>query len=144
MRVCERKRRKMPATEGDFETQWTSVPVCPHCGQQDADWWDCKHALQDDGDTDTFECSSCGKSYTATICIDVSFSTEKRQVTIKKVLKRKEKHIAWLESEEGRTSLGNKFVEAELARVKAEHAQLKVEVCVLQANGEWEVEDAGS
>ena len=64
------------AEEEEFDTDWTSLPKCPHCGAEDQDWWDGlghKH----DGDDWEVDCAWCDKQYIATMHITYDFSTVK-------------------------------------------------------------------
>jgi hypothetical protein len=60
-----------------INTDSTDAPVCPHCGANDYDWWD-GIGNKDDGDSWTHNCGSCGQDYKVTMCVSVSFSTEKQ------------------------------------------------------------------
>ena len=55
--------------------EWTDVPICPHCGQSDQDWWD-GLPPKNDGDTWTAECGNCGQEYTVTMCVTATFDTK--------------------------------------------------------------------
>lgn len=55
--------------------EWTEVPVCPHCGQKDTDWWD-GSKLNGDGDTEEMACAICGGLYEVRMCIETSFCTK--------------------------------------------------------------------
>ena len=52
----------------------TDEIVCPHCGYEMSDSWEC-HLLPDD--EQILECSECGEKYKATCVITVEYSTEK-------------------------------------------------------------------
>lgn len=57
-------------------TEYTEVPVCPHCEHLDDDWHDLSF-LRKDGDSTETDCVGCGKPMKVTMHIEVSFSTEK-------------------------------------------------------------------
>lgn len=62
--------------DGEFDTCYTSVPMCPHCGYEDEDWAD--GIFPDiDGECIHTECDDCGKSYVLESNISISFSTYK-------------------------------------------------------------------
>jgi hypothetical protein len=58
----------------EHETDNTDVPVCPHCGEEDHDWWD---GLEPKNDSDEWECEchSCGKTYIVSMCVTTTFSS---------------------------------------------------------------------
>ena len=56
-------------------TQYTNLPTCPRCGDQDQNWWD-GGGLNNDGDEVVHDCGSCGKSYLVTIEVTPTFCTE--------------------------------------------------------------------
>lgn len=57
-------------------TEYTEVPMCPHCNHPDDDWHDMS-SLRNDGDSTETDCVQCNKPMEVTLHIDVSFSTEK-------------------------------------------------------------------
>ena len=59
-----------------YDTDWTTFPTCPHCGEDDQDWWDCLEP-KNDGDEWNVECCSCDKEYKVTMSVSVHFTTEK-------------------------------------------------------------------
>jgi hypothetical protein len=60
----------------EFDTKWTTFPVCPHCGKADQDWWDgLSHKW--DGDSWEVNCGFCMKEYQVTISVDTTFDTKK-------------------------------------------------------------------
>lgn len=58
-----------------LKTIATSVPICPHCGWEDEDWWDGKGQLAD-GDEYEQRCCNCQKSFTVLYEIEFYFTTE--------------------------------------------------------------------
>lgn len=52
------------------------VPVCPHCGDRDHDWWDGTD-LKGDGDDEVVRCGLCQNEYRTTLSISYRFTTEK-------------------------------------------------------------------
>jgi hypothetical protein len=58
----------------EYETEWTPVPVCPHCGETNEDWWD-GTKMRNDGDEEVAECGSCEKLYDVVMCVEVTFRT---------------------------------------------------------------------
>jgi len=67
----------------DIDTEYTTAPVCPHCGHRDYDWWDGSD-LQNDGDQSDTECGSCEEPMRIIMTVDVSFCSEKRDVEAEK------------------------------------------------------------
>lgn len=59
----------------DFDTELTDLPVCPHCGEEDPDWWDGLFGVKGDGDEWSRNCGCCGRDYTVTMCVETSFTT---------------------------------------------------------------------
>lgn len=59
----------------DFDTEWTTFPVCPHCGDIDQDWWD-GLSPKNDGDSWEAECGNCQKNYIVTMSISTHFDTK--------------------------------------------------------------------
>jgi uncharacterized Zn finger protein len=55
----------------DIDHSYTEEIVCPHCGDEWQDSWEC-------GDNDEFvECEECGKFFSYERDIDVTYSTKK-------------------------------------------------------------------
>ena len=56
-----------------FDTDWTDNIICPHCGYEDRDSWECG-----DGE-ETFEttCDRCGKEIDVVRHVSVSYSSKK-------------------------------------------------------------------
>lgn len=73
-------KNKIAKMSKEFETEWTNLPTCPHCGEQDRDWWDGR-GLENDGDQKYVECGACGKEHRITIHVTVEFTTEKLEET---------------------------------------------------------------
>lgn len=46
----------------EIHHEWTSEPVCPHCGFKDQDW--------------VAECGECGREYKVTMSVSTHFETE--------------------------------------------------------------------
>ena len=59
----------------EIDHEYTSNPICPHCGQKESDAWELHLG---DGDQVEQECD-CGKSYIITCNVSVSYSTEKSE-----------------------------------------------------------------
>lgn len=59
----------------EIHHEWTSEPVCPHCGFKDQDWWD-GIGPKDDGDSWVAECGECGREYKVTMSVSTHFETE--------------------------------------------------------------------
>lgn len=64
----------MPLDEHD-ENEFSQYPKCPHCGDEDHDYWD---GLGDfvDGDEWGANCATCGKDYVVMACIETTFATK--------------------------------------------------------------------
>jgi len=60
-----------------FESPMTEVPMCPHCGKCDQDWWEGTD-LKGDGDEETVSCPFCEKDYVTTMYQTVEFVTTVR------------------------------------------------------------------
>lgn len=58
-----------------FDTEWTTFPVCPHCGETDQDWWD-GLGPKDDGDSWEVECGACQQDYVVTMSVSTHFETQ--------------------------------------------------------------------
>lgn len=56
------------------DTNLTTLPVCPHCGSMDSDWWDGLPRI-DDGDTWESSCDSCGEGYAVEVAVEYLFTT---------------------------------------------------------------------
>lgn len=63
-------------TEEAIETELTDEPVCPWCGNEDADWWELGDKIQD-GNTVEVECDECGEPYDLEVVISYSFTSTK-------------------------------------------------------------------
>jgi hypothetical protein len=61
-------------TQAPIDTEYTDVPVCPHCGHKDIDWWDCGASRGEDWDAC---CGACDKVYRVNKMVSVSFTTRK-------------------------------------------------------------------
>jgi len=59
----------------DFDLVGNSLPMCPHCGDVDQDWWD-GLPLKNDGDSWESCCGNCDKEYKVTININTTFDTK--------------------------------------------------------------------
>lgn len=57
----------------EIETFQEKKITCPYCGWEDMDSWEC--GLNDDGDSDVFECVDCEKKFNATMEIEVTYSS---------------------------------------------------------------------
>ncbi len=62
--------------EESFDTIWTHFPVCPHCGEEDFDWWD-GQPQRWDGDEWQVDCGWCNKEYSIIMSISTLFWTRK-------------------------------------------------------------------
>ena len=58
-----------------FDTDWTTFPVCPYCGEQDQDWWDGLGCSMGDGDSWEVDCGFCDEPYVVTMSVSTHFST---------------------------------------------------------------------
>ena len=58
----------------DFETEWTTFPICPYCGKEDQGWRD-RLKAEYDGDFWQVICDYCMKPYVVTISVSVHFDT---------------------------------------------------------------------
>ena len=58
------------------DTDYTTFPTCPSCGESDQDWWD-GLPPKNDGDEWEADCSACGTKYKVTMSVDVSFCTSR-------------------------------------------------------------------
>lgn len=54
-----------------FDTDYTAVPVCPHCGAKDEDWWE--HIEDEDGLDVT--CGRCRLEYHVEVHRSIEFTT---------------------------------------------------------------------
>ncbi len=59
-----------------IDHEYTREVVCPHCGYEHGDSWE-RH--MDDGAEESDTCGRCGKDFTVTCCISVTYSTEKKE-----------------------------------------------------------------
>lgn len=53
-----------------ISTQYTTEPICPHCGHRVRDSWE----LDEDG---TYDCGECGEEFNYTKNITITYSTSK-------------------------------------------------------------------
>lgn len=60
----------------EIDHEYTIYPTCPHCGHEDADWWEGDGVGVDDGESWVDECGNCGKKYIARKLESVRFDTE--------------------------------------------------------------------
>jgi hypothetical protein len=62
----------------EFDTEWTEFPKCPHCGEDDQEWWD-GLSITDHGDGSEWDaqCGFCDKDYHVSMSTSVNFSTKK-------------------------------------------------------------------
>lgn len=58
------------------DTKYTNLPICPHCGHLERDFWEIDFGGGLDGDT-VVGCGSCGKDYALSRHCSVSYSTSK-------------------------------------------------------------------
>lgn len=56
---------------------YNDEPKCPHCGADDQDWSDGLNDSKNDGDEWEATCGECMRVYKVTMCVEVTFSTEK-------------------------------------------------------------------
>ncbi len=57
-----------------YETQYTTWPVCPHCGHEDDGAWEWnvdEHGAE-------YECESCEKPFVCTRIVTVEYCTDKK------------------------------------------------------------------
>lgn len=71
----KRARESKEAVEDPGEN-WHDVPVCPHCGTHNDDWWDGNLSLRNDGDSTEHQCGECEKFYITTMCVETTFQTD--------------------------------------------------------------------
>lgn len=57
-----------------METEWTTFPVCPHCGQVERDAYEIDFGAGLDGDT-VIGCGQCGVDYAVQRIVDVYYTT---------------------------------------------------------------------
>ena len=62
----------------EIDHEWTDVPVCPHCGERDDDWWD-GLGHKDDGDEWPMDCGACDGAYVVTMSVSVDFITKTKE-----------------------------------------------------------------
>jgi len=57
--------------------EWNNLPVCPHCGAEDNDWYGGLDADEAKSDGDQWEatCPSCEKDYTVVMSVSTEFCT---------------------------------------------------------------------
>jgi len=60
--------------EPEFTSDWSKIPTCPYCGEQDQDWMDW-YRVKIDGDQWKITCSECEKHYNAIMCVVAEFKT---------------------------------------------------------------------
>jgi hypothetical protein len=58
-----------------LDTIATAIPICPHCGYGDEDWWDGRGRMSD-GDQYQKTCGKCGKDFSVLYEIQIYFTTE--------------------------------------------------------------------
>jgi hypothetical protein len=59
-----------------IDTEYTTFPVCPKCGQSDYNWWDRSDVSGlGDGDVFYYDCPFCSEPVGVAIHIIVKFST---------------------------------------------------------------------
>ena len=58
-----------------LDLKWNTWPVCPHCGKEDNGAWE--WGMNGDGDSMEVDCGYCEKDYRVTMCLDITYSTEK-------------------------------------------------------------------
>lgn len=59
----------------EIDTYRTDVPVCPHCGHKDEEWWDGRSGDIEDGWEAT--CGACEREYSVSVRTIIYFSTDK-------------------------------------------------------------------
>ena len=59
--------------EDAFDTDYTTEPICPHCGHQMRDAWE---DVDGEGEWQTVECGRCEKDYRVIRHVAVTFSTK--------------------------------------------------------------------
>ena len=70
---------EMRSEPTDLDCSGTDFPVCPYCGEVDADFWtDCRE-VQYDGDETTHDCPSCGKECDVEIQVSYTCTTRKQE-----------------------------------------------------------------
>lgn len=58
------------------DRRYTTAPLCPYCGFEMTDAWEL--SLKDDGDVyERDECGRCGRPYSITLHVEISYSTKK-------------------------------------------------------------------
>lgn len=63
---------------GEFDTEYTSHPTCPHCGKANNSWWEWGDELHD-GNVMEEECGWCCEPIRISVHVDVRFTVEKRE-----------------------------------------------------------------
>lgn len=58
-----------------IDHELTENVVCPHCGYEDADWFEGYDIT--DGSVENHECGDCGKPFILSVDVTVQFTTEK-------------------------------------------------------------------
>ena len=58
-----------------MDTDFTDLPVCPHCGYNEPDAWEIDFGPGLEGDTEV-TCSDCGTGYFCSRNVSVSYSTK--------------------------------------------------------------------
>lgn len=52
-------------------------PVCPHCDNEETEWWEVPKLQTEDGSRSEIECGACGKSYFVSVTHIILFSSAK-------------------------------------------------------------------
>jgi hypothetical protein len=58
----------------DIDCDYVDAITCPYCGWEDNDSWE---MLMSDGDIEDVECGECGKMFSVSCSVSVSYSSQK-------------------------------------------------------------------
>ena len=67
----------MKTPHPEYDTDWTTFPTCPHCGETFQDWWD-GLPQKNDGDEWEQDCD-CGKTFIVQLNVSYDFCTWKKK-----------------------------------------------------------------
>lgn len=62
---------------GEFKTDFTDQPVCPHCGHVDRDAWEIDFGPSVEGDAEV-TCGDCGEYFNCSRTAIIYYSTDKK------------------------------------------------------------------
>jgi len=58
----------------EIDHEYTSNIICPYCGAEDGDSWEC---MPEETDLGNIECCECGRTFAAERIISIEYSTHK-------------------------------------------------------------------